>query len=112
MDQEFERFLSKLETAMTCRKRVVDTEQFIKFESLYKKALIEFADLCEASMEIKYNTDSISVVIIGKTLVISDFDNDLKEIMMDKNTVIHFGMDEKKGGVMMNLWFRCWMWEE
>lgn len=112
MDQEFERFLSKLETAMTCRRKIVDTNQFVKFESLYKKILIEFADLCEASMETKYDTDSISVTIIGKTLVISDFDIALKEIIMDRNAVIHFGMDEKKGGVMMNLWFRCWTWEE
>ena len=113
MDQDFERFLSKLETAMTCRKKTVDTNQFIKFESLYKKTLIEFANLCEASIETKYDEDSISVTIVGKTLVISDFDSALKEIFMDRNTVIHFGMDEKnKDRVMMNLWFRCWTWEE
>ena len=113
MDQEFERFLSKLETAMTCRKKTVDTNQFIKFESLYKKNLIEFADLCEASMETKYDEDSVSVTIIGKTLVISDFDSALKEIIMDRNTVVHFGVDEKeKDSVIMNLWFRCWTWEE
>lgn len=113
MDQEFERFLSKLETAMTCRKKTVDTNQFIKFESLYKKTLIEFADLCEASMETKYDEDSVSVTIIGKTLVISDFDSALKEIIMDRNTVVHFGVDEKKkDSVIMNLWFRCWTWEE
>ena len=113
MDQDFERFLSKLETAMTCRKKTVDTNQFIKFESLYKKTLIEFANLCEASIETKYDEDSISVTIVGKTLVISDFDSALKEIIMDRNTVIYFGMDEKnKDSVMMNLWFRCWTWEE
>ena len=113
MDQDFERFLSKLETAMTCRKKTVDTNQFIKFESLYKKTLIEFANLCEASIETKYDEDSISVTIVGKTLVISDFDSALKEIFMDRNTVIYFGMDEKnKDSVMMNLWFRCWTWEE
>ncbi|MCB6609472.1 hypothetical protein V3C10_06245 [[Clostridium] symbiosum] len=113
MNQDFERFLSKLETAMTCRKKTVDTNQFIKFESLYKKTLIEFAALCEASIETKYDEDSVSVTIVGKTLVISDFDSAMKEIIMDRNTVIHFGVDEKKkDSVMMNLWFRCWMWEE
>lgn len=111
MDEGFKRLLESIEIMESKNKRVIKKNRFKWFNMVEKAILEDFADSCEATMTTTYAVDSITVTIVGELIMISEYDQYLKKILMGKDVLVRFSA-QNDGNVNMTLTIYCTKWKK